>query len=146
NAAAKAAAVGRAKARLAVARGELTRLSAASQAAYTAYVAAQNRLKVAQGAAARATLALQTAGEDVAAGRQALGQAAAASYRSGGDFGMWATLLSASGPQAFLDRASALQTVAARQQDALGRLQSAQVVQHLAQEKAQQALADVSAA
>src|SRR5204863_9897474 len=85
-------------------------------------------------------------GGEVSAGRHAIGELLAASYRNGGDLGMWSALLSADGPASFIDRANVLESVTMRREDALGRLRSALVVQKLAQEKSQQALATVKAA
>jgi cell wall-associated NlpC family hydrolase len=142
----KAEQAGRAQARLALARAELGRLRAESRAALAAYRAAQRRLAAAQQEAARATLALTAAGKEVSAGRAAIGEVLAAAYRGGGDLGMWSTLLSADGPASFIARANVLESVTMRREDALGRLRSALVVEKLAQDEAQQALATVSSA
>jgi NlpC/P60 family protein len=141
---AKAREVGRVKARLALADARLRRLKAETTAAIATYQAAQRDLANAQHIAAIATLALSDAQQHVTKAREAVSVVAVAAFRSGDDLAFWSALTTSSGPQAFLDKESSLETMSVRTQDTLGELRGAEVVQTLSEQKAEAALATVA--
>jgi cell wall-associated NlpC family hydrolase len=145
-AAAKADQAGQAQARLALADARLTELSRQTQAAIANYQAAMSRLATAQRAAARATLALQAANAQVLAQQQQIATFATSAYRNGGTLGMWSALLTANGPNTFLDSANTISAISSNQSNALQRMRADRVVQTLAQQEATAALRAVQQA
>jgi cell wall-associated NlpC family hydrolase len=142
----RAAAVGAAEARLALADAELNRLGAQAERLVEAFNGARVRLQKAQAAAVVADTARQAADAEVSAQRRAMGQFAAATYRSGGNLAMVGALLSSDGPRTFLQRLGTVQQLSRKQSDQLGRLRAAEVTQRLAQQAAAASLADVQRA
>ena len=142
---AKAEQAGQAKANLVLADLQLVRLREQTDAAITAFQRAQAKLGMAQRGAARATIALQAADERVFERRQTISRVAIAAYRGGGRMAMVSALMTAKNPTTFLESAGAMNTIASRQADALGRLRGARVVQQLAQQTAASALTAVKA-
>jgi cell wall-associated NlpC family hydrolase len=142
----RAAAVGAAEAKLALADAELQRLGAAAERLVEAFNGARVRLGKARAAAAEAAAAQQAADAEVTEQRHAMGQFAAASYRSGGNLAMVGALLCADGPRSFLERLGTVQQLSRKQTDQLGRLRAAEVQQRLAKQAAAASLAEVEKA
>jgi cell wall-associated NlpC family hydrolase len=142
----RAAAVGAAEAKLALADAQLQRLGAAAERLVEAFNGARVKLEHARQSAAIASAAQRAADAEVTDQRHAMGQFAAATYRSGGNLAMVGALLSADGPRSLLDRLGTVQQLSRKQSDQLGRLRAAEVTQRLAKQLADSSLADVEKA
>ena len=140
--AAAAATVGRANAQLAIADAELDRLSAEVAQAVEAYNGAVWRLQQAQEAAAAAQARAAESAVELADARNRVGRFAASAYRAGGDLGQMSALLEASGPQALVERSSALEAVASHQSDVLDQVRVQEVVNSILDGQAADALAE----
>jgi peptidoglycan DL-endopeptidase CwlO len=107
---------------------------------------AQVELDRAQRAAAGAADVSRRASARLDAAQQQVGRLAAQSYRSGGPVASLEVLLSPSGPDVVLERASMLRTVAAHRQQDVQRMDAARVVATSLRTQADQALARQEAA
>ncbi|WP_285697444.1 NlpC/P60 family protein [Actinomadura sp. NBRC 104412] len=121
----QAAEVGRTKARLAQARGELERLSAGSALAVERYHGEVVRLVRARAAYQAVQARLAEAGRRVEAAKAELAVFAAAAYRTGGGNAWPAVVAGHGGPQGFMDRAAMAEMLARQRAGALQKVQAA---------------------
>ena len=142
----RAAAVGAAEAKLALADAQLEKLGADAERLVEAFNGARVKLQHAQATADAAAKAAQAANAEVLDQRRAMGKFAAASYRSGGNLAMVGALLSSDGPRSLLERLGTVQQLSRKQSDQMGRLRAAELTQQVAQQVAQSSLADVQKA
>ncbi len=138
---AAAATVGRANAQLAIADAELDRLSADVARAVEAYNGAVWQLQQAQDAAAAAQARATASAAELSDARDRVGRFAASAYRAGGDLGQVSALLDSTGPQALVERSSALEAVASHQSDVLDQVRVQEVVNSILDGQAADALA-----
>jgi cell wall-associated NlpC family hydrolase len=134
-----AATVGRIEAQLAAADARLADLGVEVGKAVEAYDGARYRLDQATKDAQRAADSYRESQGQVATAEDALGQFAAAVYRSGGDLAQVGSLLDAEGPQQLADRMSMLQRVGDQQQQVVEQLRVARAVSAVMRQKADQA-------
>jgi len=128
---------------VAAAQDRLTALAATAQQAVDRYTAAMKELRQAQAAAAVAHAALAAATALVNTQQQQVNGFVRAAYMSGGPLTTVASVLSAAGPAAVLDRASLLGAVSHSQSDQLAQLVRARRVQSSAAAVAADAAAKV---
>jgi peptidoglycan DL-endopeptidase RipA len=137
----RAAAVGRIKARLAAATGELDRLAATAEGAMERYNGELVQLAQAGEAYKNTQLRLAQADQRYQQVRAEAAVFAAAAYRAGTGYNPAAAAVSGQGgPQGLLDRASLVEILAHRQAGAIDRLHAAQVVADMFRRQAQSAL------
>ncbi|GGU92066.1 hydrolase [Actinomadura cremea] len=137
----RAAAVGRTKAELAEADGELHRLVAGAQAAVERYHGERVMLERARRAHQDAQRRLAEAGRRLGAARADLASYAARMYRDGtGRHRMAAVVAGDGGPQGFMDRAVMARMLAERRAGMVRRVEASKTVEDLFRRRAQEAL------
>jgi cell wall-associated NlpC family hydrolase len=117
-------------------------LSAAAEDFDTARIELADSQKAAQAAAAAARRARQR----LAGAQQQVGELAAQTYRSGGALASLDVLLSPTGPEQVLERASMMHTLGAQRQHTVQKMDAARVVATILRAQAAQALARQTAA
>jgi cell wall-associated NlpC family hydrolase len=138
-----AAAVGRVKALLAEADGELDRLVTGAEVAVERYNGEMVKLHRAQADYADASRKLTDAQVRLAAARRQAAVFASQAYRfNGGVTGLGAAMGGAGGPQAFMDREDMLQVLAGREAGALDGLRAAKEIADVFSRQAAKALRD----
>lgn len=141
----RAAEVGRTKAMLAQANGELDRLGAAAEAAVERYNGEQVELERSRQAYQEARYRVAEASRRLEEARQELASFAAQAYRSAG-YDQMAAIAGSGGPQGFMDRAGMVEVLAARRDGAMRRVQAARIVAEVFRRQALNALEEQSAA
>ena len=136
----RAAEVGRTKARLAQANGELDRLAASAALAVERYNGELVKLERARSAHAEARRRVDEASRRMAAAQAELAGFAADAYRVNTGFSSWSAVVAGDGgPQGFMDRAGLVEMLAQRRAGALQRVEAARGVADIFQRQAQAA-------
>ncbi|GAA2405764.1 NlpC/P60 family protein [Actinomadura vinacea] len=133
----RAAEVGRTKARLAQANGELERLAAASALAVERYNGQLVKLERSRGAVTEARNRVAEAGRRVGAAQSELAVYAADAYRVNTGYNGWSAVVAGQGgPQGFMDRAGMVEMLARRRAAAIQRVEVARSVADVFQRQA----------
>jgi septal ring factor EnvC (AmiA/AmiB activator) len=140
DAGAKAEQIGQAKAQLAAANAELTRLNDSAEAAVEAYNGAMVKLDAARQAVGAAQAALQVARQNRAKAQLEMNRFAANSYRGSGNLGQLSALITSGSPQTLLDREAILGAISRHQQGIIDLMRDAVSAQDAAEKAADAAL------
>jgi cell wall-associated NlpC family hydrolase len=137
----RAAAVGRTKARLAQAGGELERLAATAELAMENYNGEVVRVEQARQAYEHTQVRVAQAEQRYQQTRAEAAVFAASAYRSGTGASPWAAAMTGPrGPQDFMDRAALVEVLAHRQAGVMERVQAAKTIADMFRRQAQSAL------
>ncbi|MBC6458871.1 NlpC/P60 family protein [Actinomadura sp. HBU206391] len=139
----RAAAVGRVKARLAQATGELERISAAAALAMERYNGELVKLEHARQAYENSQRRLGEAEQRYRQIRDEAAVFAAAAYRAGTGVNQWAaTVAGRTGPQNFMDRAALMEVLGHRQAGMVERVRAARIIADMFRRQTRTALQD----